>query len=107
MKRRSKDVFHGSDNPEAGQDGIPAGHGRFSEFTDFFIQLCLNFNAESEPHHDLVYENFQFLQALTVQQRLVEKVKVGGDGVLVIVEHDPVYTTGMRTKVKPLILLPN
>jgi len=43
-----------------------------------------------------------YQQALTVQQRLVEKVKVGRDGVLVIVEHNPVYTTGMRTKVYSL-----
>jgi len=40
-----------------------------------------------------------YQQALTVQQRLVEKVKAGREGVLVLVEHDPVYTTGMRTKV--------
>ena len=27
------------------------------------------------------------------------EVKAGREGVLVMVEHDPVYTTGMRTKV--------
>jgi len=40
-----------------------------------------------------------YQKALTVQQRLVEKVKGGREGVLVMVEHDPVYTTGMRSKV--------
>jgi len=43
-----------------------------------------------------------YQQALAVQHRLVEKVKAGREGVLVLVEHDPVYTTGMRTKVYSL-----
>lgn len=41
-----------------------------------------------------------YRQALRVQEMLVDRIKQGvGENTLVLVEHPPVYTTGVRTKV--------
>ena len=71
MRRRSRDVLHGVDHPEAGQDGIPAGHDWFSEFSSIF---ALNLMQEWTTPWFSSLSNVKILQALTVQQRLVDKV---------------------------------
>jgi len=40
-----------------------------------------------------------YRNALKVQEALVDRVKGGGESTLVLVEHPPVYTTGIRSKV--------
>jgi len=40
-----------------------------------------------------------YRKSLKVQERLVQSVKSGGPSTLILVEHPPVYTTGIRSKV--------
>ena len=64
-------------------------------------------NCDNAQGGDIILKPFSKSESLvnwpsTPQQSFVKicvQVKAGREGVLVMVEHDPVYTTGMRTKV--------